>query len=221
MRTRSLLLSIMTIIPLASACSWIMSGSVDAQPAPAPAPTPAIADLDADDRLEVGQAAFRDNCQMCHAPEMVTRLRLSEKQWGAEIDKMIGWGAPVPPEQKPMLHEYLVHAFSDRKANPVPPPQRISERAALATIQPETASAPLRGDIARGGTLYAQHCATCHGPDARGGDLGTCLVARPVLYRSSEFNEVVAKGRRRMPGFTAALKPEQEADLLAWLRTRG
>ena len=68
--------------------------------------------------------------------------------------------------------------------------------------------------------LYVQHCATCHGPDARGGDLGTCLVEKPVLLKPASFAEVVSKGLRRMPGFTAALKPENEADILAWLRTR-
>ena len=39
----------------------------------APAPVPVPDDLDREERLEVGQAAFRDNCLMCHAPEMTTR----------------------------------------------------------------------------------------------------------------------------------------------------
>ena len=68
--------------------------------------------------------------------------------------------------------------------------------------------------------LYAAHCATCHGAEARGGDLGTCLVEKRVLLRPADYHEVVRKGRRRMPGFAAALKPEQETDLLAWLRSR-
>jgi mono/diheme cytochrome c family protein len=94
----------------------------------------------------------------------------------------------------------------------------MSFAAALTLVAPQ-GKAPA-GDAARGAPLYVQHCATCHGPEARGGDLGTSLVEKPVLLRPAEFAEVVQKGRRRMPGFVAALKPEHEADLLAWLRTR-
>jgi len=175
-------------------------------------------DDEREERLAVGKMAFRDNCLMCHGEEMTARLRLSDKQWATELDKMIGWGAPVPPEHKAPLYEYLVHSFSNPATAPVPPPARMTFRAAIELVRPE--GSPPAGDGTRGAALYAQNCATCHGPEARGGDLGTCLVEKVVLLRPAEYNEVVRKGRRRMPGFTAALKPEQEADILAWLRTR-
>jgi mono/diheme cytochrome c family protein len=184
----------------------------------APAPPPAAEDPDREDRLEQGRLAFRDNCLMCHAEEMTSRSRLTEKQWATEVDKMIGWGAPVPVELKGPLLDYLIDAFSDPTKSPVPPPQRMTFRAALATIRPE--GPPPAGDAARGGALYAQHCATCHGPEARGADLGTCLVEHPVLLRPADYSAVVRDGRRRMPGFAALLKPEQAADILGWLRTQ-
>jgi mono/diheme cytochrome c family protein len=155
---------------------------------------------------------------MCHGEEMTARLRLTDKQWATEVDKMIGWGAPVPSELKGPLYDYLVSAFSNPATSPVAPPARMTLAAGLAMVAPR-GSAPA-GDAARGAPLYVQHCATCHGPEARGGDLGTCLIEKPVLLRPGEYAEVVQKGRRRMPGFAAALKPEQEADILAWLRTR-
>jgi ubiquinol-cytochrome c reductase cytochrome c subunit len=176
-------------------------------------------DLEPDERLAAGRQALRDNCLMCHAEEMVVRSRLTEKQWATEVDKMAGWGAPVPPELKGPLLEYLVSEYSGPSAAPVPPPGRITLKAALARILPEGPPSQA-GDTARGASLYAAHCATCHGPEARGGDLGTCLVEKPVLLRPTDYDEVVRKGRRRMPGFSALLKPEQEADILAWLRTR-
>jgi ubiquinol-cytochrome c reductase cytochrome c subunit len=175
-------------------------------------------DTDREERLAAGKAAFRDNCLMCHAEEMTARLRLTEKQWAAEVDKMIGWGAPVPPELKAPLLDYLISAFSGTAAVPLSPPERITLRDALATIRPEGPTQT--GDATRGASLFAANCATCHGPAASGGDLGTCLVERPVLFRPNEYIEVVRKGRRRMPGFAAALKPDQEADILAWLRSR-
>jgi ubiquinol-cytochrome c reductase cytochrome c subunit len=175
-------------------------------------------DADREERLAAGKVAFRDNCLMCHGEQMTSRLRLTEKQWVTELDKMIGWGAPVPPELKPPLLEYLVVSFSSAATSPVPTPERMTFREALALVRPE--GSPASGDEERGGALYATHCATCHGPAGRGGDLGTCLVEKPVLLRPAEYNEAVRKGRRRMPGFAAALKPEQEADILAWLKTR-
>jgi ubiquinol-cytochrome c reductase cytochrome c subunit len=181
-------------------------------------PEPAQDDDERAERLAAGKNAFRDNCLMCHGEEMTARLRLSDKQWAAELDKMIGWGAPVPPELKPPLLEYLVSAYSIAAGAPVPPPARILYREAVALGRPE--GPPVIGDGARGASLYVTHCATCHGPTALGGDLGTCLIERPVLLRPADYTEVVRQGRRRMPGFAAALKPEQEADILAWLRTQ-
>jgi mono/diheme cytochrome c family protein len=175
-------------------------------------------DSDREERLAAGRFAFRDNCLMCHSEEMTSRLRLTEKQWSAELDKMIGMGAPVPPELKPPLLEYLNSAFSGPGAAPVPPPERMTLRQALDLIRPE-GPVPAGADATRGAALYAAHCATCHGPAARGGDLGTCLVEKHVLLRPTEYSGVLRTGRRRMPGFAALLKPEQEADILAWLRT--
>ena len=176
-------------------------------------------DADRAERLAAGTMAFRENCLMCHAEEMTSRLRLSDKQWAAEVDKMIGWGAPVPPDRKPMLLEYLVNAYSGPGAAPVAPPARMAPAVALADAHAEP-PAQMTGDVAHGAVLYVQNCATCHGTDAHGGDLGTSLVEKPVLLQPAGFAAVVRQGLRRMPGFTAALKPENEADILAWLRTR-
>ena len=54
------------------------------------------------------------------------------------------------------------------------------------------------------------------------GQLRTPEVFEPWLYRLTvnASYDYLRKGRRRMPGFTALLKPEQEADILAWLRTQ-
>ena len=68
------------------------------------------------------------------------RCGIEAVQGGAcarEIDKMIGWGAPVPPEMKSPLLEYLVNEFSNPETSPVAPPERITFRAALALSRPE------------------------------------------------------------------------------------
>ena len=35
-------------------------------------------------------------CLACHAADLVCQQRLTEKQWAASVNKMIGWGADVP-----------------------------------------------------------------------------------------------------------------------------
>ena len=42
---------------------------------------------------------------------MVRQQRLTEKQWTAEVTKMVGWGAVVPEDQKDALVAYLLEHF--------------------------------------------------------------------------------------------------------------
>ncbi|MEO8432981.1 MAG: hypothetical protein ABI592_15865 [Acidobacteriota bacterium] len=50
-------------------------------------------------------------CLVCHSADIVVQQRLTEKQWGAEVTKMIGWGADVHPDRKDELVAYLVKNF--------------------------------------------------------------------------------------------------------------
>lgn len=176
-------------------------------------------DDDRDERLALGRRSFQDNCLMCHAEALTENSRLTPKQWAAEVDKMIGWGAPVPADQKEALLAFLTQEYS-----PTTPPatlKSVTLQQALATIRPDrTTNDTLQGDASRGEPLFTANCATCHGKDARGGDNGTNLVDRPVLDRPADYAELMRSGRRKMPGFRNVLNPQQEADILAWLRSR-
>lgn len=173
-------------------------------------------DEERDLRMAQGKQSFQDNCLMCHGLEMTAGQRLTAKQWGAEVDKMIGWGAPVPAEQKVALTDYLISTYP-ADASPVPL-RRLTLAAASAASRPENRpAAATNGDAKRGQALYMANCATCHGANARGGDLGTNLVENQILHRPNEFNKILREGRHRMPGFQKALNPAQEGDILAWL----
>lgn len=50
-------------------------------------------------------------CLHCHSADMVRQQRLTEKQWTAEVNKMVGWGAAVPDDQRAALVAYLVEHF--------------------------------------------------------------------------------------------------------------
>jgi mono/diheme cytochrome c family protein len=204
--------SLAWLCALSASGSW---GSAQREQAPRPA-TSDRSDDDADrqERLALGKRAFEENCLMCHAAEMAAGQRLTSAQWTTEVDKMIGWGAPLPPELKDDLLAYLTSSFSPSAAPAAL--ARIKLAQALAPIAPEP-NLP-SGDAARGAPLYVAQCANCHGPDGRGAELGTSLVEKPVLNRPSEFSTVIRAGRRRMPGFDKVLTGAQVVDIFAWLR---
>lgn len=174
------------------------------------------ADDDDDDERALARRAFDENCQMCHAAELVASQRLTPAQWRTEVDKMVGWGSPLPKDDVARLAAYLAREYPATK--PAPSPERLPASKALA-LDPPPDPSPVSGDPALGATLFAKNCANCHGPAARGGDLGTNLVENPILLRPAEFRTLLRTGLRRMPGLQAAVNPSQEADILAWLRT--
>ena len=50
-------------------------------------------------------------CLNCHSADMIRQQKLTEKQWTADVNKMIGWGSAVPEDQKDALVAYLVANF--------------------------------------------------------------------------------------------------------------
>jgi DMSO/TMAO reductase YedYZ molybdopterin-dependent catalytic subunit len=59
-------------------------------------------------------AAFTNACVSCHEDDVIRQQRLTRAQWDAEINKMTGWGAKVPAEDRDVLLDYLVTAFGPR-----------------------------------------------------------------------------------------------------------
>jgi DMSO/TMAO reductase YedYZ molybdopterin-dependent catalytic subunit len=62
-------------------------------------------------------AAFKTSCVTCHDDDVVRQQRLTRAQWEAEINKMIGWGAKVPVEDRDTLLDYLVGTAGPRLRN--------------------------------------------------------------------------------------------------------
>jgi mono/diheme cytochrome c family protein len=60
-------------------------------------------------------------CLNCHAPDIVRQQRLTEKQWTANVTKMVGWGAELPENQREKLIRYLAANFgpANRAFQPV------------------------------------------------------------------------------------------------------
>ena len=58
-----------------------------------------------------GKSLVEGRCFRCHSADMLVQQRLTEKQWTAEVDKMIRWGALVKDRDKPVMLAYLVKHF--------------------------------------------------------------------------------------------------------------
>jgi ubiquinol-cytochrome c reductase cytochrome c subunit len=160
----------------------------------------------------------RENCWICHSDELIRAQRLTPKQWQAEVEKMVTWGAPLPAELKDPLIAYLSAEFPVA-GSPFKPQLRTLEE--LTKDDRPAASNPANpGDPPRGATLYTSNCAQCHGPEGQGSDLGPTLVEKPVLVADGRFREVVQSGLGRMPGFSSLLDGNAESHILAWLKTQ-
>ena len=188
-------------------------------------------DDDAELRELQGRQSFQNNCLMCHAAPIVTSQRLTAEQWKAELTKMVGWGAPVPPEENAVLLAYLIQNYGE--GVPKVRSARITIRGAEAAIDSQNDEgdairnhgsiprketlAELTVSIGRGEKLYKENCAKCHGANAKGGEIGMNLVAKPILNRWIDYRTIVREGRNRMPGFKQVLDKEAETNILDWL----
>ena len=88
--------------------------------------------------------------------------------------------------------------------------------AALASAQQaaqdtEVVFAEGEADLAAGARLYRQTCLPCHGEDGMGGHGGG--IALDGLSSIRDTVILVTRGRNSMPGFSAALTPEQIRDV--------
>jgi mono/diheme cytochrome c family protein len=177
-------------------------------------------DDDAAYREAMVRRSLEENCLICHTEDIIAGQRLTAVQWKAEVDKMIGWGAPLPKEAAGPLVEYLARRFSDREAPPVPTRSRLKDIESYEGRTEQAQAIPANVDLAHGERLYAANCATCHGPAALGADLGPALVGKAILDHPADYDRIVNQGLRRMPGTRLIMNAKDQADVLAWLRQR-
>lgn len=52
-------------------------------------------------------AGYKDTCLTCHEEDVIRQQHLTPVQWDREITKMTNWGAPVTPENRGAILNYL------------------------------------------------------------------------------------------------------------------
>jgi len=93
--------------------------------------------------------------------------------------------------------------------------------AQLPGAAPASAATPYAPTAPAPGTLYAQNCASCHGPDLAGTPAGPSLKRPDWPYAGDRelLVRVLYEGRGlRMPSFGGRLSQQQITALAAWLQ---
>lgn len=60
------------------------------------------------------EATYKGACLTCHEDDIIKTQRLSRAGWARTVDKMIRWGARVPPDEASALVDYLAARYPPR-----------------------------------------------------------------------------------------------------------
>jgi cytochrome c oxidase cbb3-type subunit 3 len=191
--------------------------------APSAAGSPTAASPSVPPASATGQALYARYCQLCHAadatgyaadnaPSLVSPTFLASAS-DAFIASGIRLGRP----------ETAMAAYGKERGGPLDDGQIAAIVQFLRSKGPPAAPLPeltVSGDAARGATLYARHCQSCHG--------GGKTPAKAPQLKNREFlaaaspaflRHAIVHGRppTRMPAFQKRLSASQIDDLVAWL----
>ena len=68
---------------------------------------------------------------------------------------------------------------------------------------------------------FKSKCAVCHGPDGKGGRMGTRDFASPEVKAETDvqLTDIITKGKGKMPSFTGKLSDADIKGLVAYIRS--
>ena len=186
-----------------------------------------------------GRDEFLTVCVSCHSPRYVTMQPLfPQGKWEETVDKMTKvYGAQIDPQQRQAIIGYLVTIHGpDAATRQTPPPEDDfdSITAAKPPARPDTSpllalaadTTARAAEVKRGGELFQQNCAACHGNNGRGdGMVGEVLLRKPKNLTAIRFplrllSQVLWNGKpgTAMPSWRG-LTPQDLAALAAYVQT--
>ena len=151
---------------------------------PTDSPEPAPPSLD-------GEALVQERCTKCHSLDRVVRARKSVAEWTSTVQRMVGKGADLTPDEQAAVIEYLAETYPadtllPQTDTPVPP---------APTEEP--------ADALNAEALVGERCTACHTLD---------WVAQAQKSEAAWANTV-----QRMVGNGASLTPEEQAAVIKYL----
>jgi len=68
---------------------------------------------------------------------------------------------------------------------------------------------------------YKAKCAMCHGPEGKGGKMGTrdFASAEVKAETDAQLTEIISKGKGKMPAYDGKLKDTEIKDLVTYIRS--
>jgi cytochrome c oxidase cbb3-type subunit 3 len=185
--------------------------------------------------LEFG-TLFAENCAACHGVEgrggaaiaLANPVYLSIAD-DASIRKVIAKG--VPGTAMPAFAQSAGGMLTDKQIEVITTQirSRWSKPGILEGATPPSYATKSTGDVTRGETAYKTYCASCHGPDGRGGAKGSSITDDSFLELVSDqgLRTIVIAGRPELgaPDWRGNIpgKPmtdQEVGDLVAWLVSR-
>lgn len=162
--------------------------------------------------------AFRKVCGGCHSLESAVAPRRGRAQWQETVAAMISRGAKATSDEIPLIVDYLATNYG-----PLPGGGRGPTMAAIAGGRgPRLGPGPADKHVvdpdaaARGRSVYAAQCITCHGTHARGTGRGADLIRSVLVLHDrygSEIGPFLKKGHPTQTTPSADLTAAQVDDL--------
>jgi mono/diheme cytochrome c family protein len=170
-----------------------------------------------------------DLCQTCHLAAPTAPLPEEPREAG-----MMPSQVPHPIEGREdcrLCHETGTGGASQYPADHVDRANEVCLVCHAAAYQPLSAAlptaaptgvAPVAGDVTRGATLYANHCAVCHGDQGQGAGLAKePLNSAEFLdsHNDDDLRQVIIEGvPDEMPPYEDRLSTEDMTDIIASIR---
>jgi len=181
-----------------------------------------LTEFDADEPISlarVGELLFLEGA-VEDATEILTRARTSAeaRQVQIPVDALLFLGNAAFAQQDYALAIEAWEEHLERADAPGRVPQLIARAEALAAGEADpgmNVTTPELQAISDGPSLYAAHCASCHGVNG-GGGTGPRLAGNADAGRRANVESLIMYGRGLMPGFQAVLSPEQVTTLTDW-----
>jgi ubiquinol-cytochrome c reductase cytochrome c subunit len=76
-----------------------------------------------------------------------------------------------------------------------------------------------KGDLAKGGSMFRENCASCHGNPANGGALSSGKSAPSIRATDRQIYAAMLSGPQNMPVFgDNQLSPQEKEDIIAYIQ---
>ena len=119
-----------------------------------------------------GKETVQKLCATCHSVSIIAGRGLTRDEWSEVVSSMISRGAKGTQTEFSQVVDYLARNLPPKGSGPT----AARKGGGGFSMGPDNKQIVDPAAAARGKTVYFAHCASCHGPEARGDNQGPDLV---------------------------------------------